>query len=86
MKRLAIALSALILVGCAPQQPVTNTVETAVTVFCTPEPVQVPVFPSDNFTGAEDDHQVTKGLWASVELYEAYVIRLRASVDSCRKK
>lgn len=72
---------ALCLSGCETIHSVA--VKTPVPVYCKPPVVLLPTLPIDNILATSDPFQVTRALWASLEVYEAYATRLRAALDSC---
>lgn len=54
-----------------------------ITVYCNPPLVAEPVYPIDLLPMGANEFEITRALWASVEMHEAYSIKLRAALDKC---
>ncbi len=57
-----------------------------VIVYCNPPLVEEPVYPIDALPENADIFQIVRALWATVEIHEAYAIKLRAALDKCSEK
>lgn len=80
-----IGILLLALAGCA-GQPAPQVVKVPTPVYCEPDDVPAPALPIDQLQEGADDYDVTRALWATVEMQEGYQVKLRAAVDACRAK
>jgi hypothetical protein len=84
MKILA-ALTALTLTaGCASLGQDTVRVEVPVAVPCNPPLVEEPTYPVDALATGASAYEYARAMWATIEMYEAYVLQLRAASELCR--
>lgn len=77
--KLLLALSLLVLSGCA-----TQIVKVPVPVKCPVPDISISPLPVDALKGSEDLFVINKALWASIETQEADIVKLKAVVDACR--
>ena len=74
----------LLSAGCASLGQETVRVEVPVAVPCNPPAVEEPTYPIDSIAPTADAFEYVRALWATVEMYEAYVLQLRAATELCR--
>ena len=80
---LGLVLLAAILAGCGSAPSIPATVSVAVDKPCDVPVPDVPVFPVEALTGAEDIFTIGKTLWADIKLRTAYELKLRAALEGC---
>lgn len=83
---LGLVLLAAILAGCGSAPSIPATVSVAVDKPCDVPVPDVPVFPAEALTGAEDIFTIGKTLWADHKVRQAYEIKLRTALEGCTGK
>jgi len=81
MKKFVMMLALLALTGCS---TMTRTVEVPVPVPCRVPDIQRPTFAIDSIPEDADVFVMIRGLWATVEQWEAYEMQMRAAIDACK--
>lgn len=86
MKRIATALLAAVLAGCATENTIVRTVEVKVPVPvpCRIEPIERPAFAFDAVTPAYGLYEKGRALLAEREQRIAYEARLEAAITACQ--
>lgn len=86
MTRRAIMLAAVVCLAACGTDPVVRTVQVEVPIKepCHAAPVARPTFPHEALVTDSDIFEITKALWASINVYKGYAVELEASVKVCQ--